>query len=329
MLHIFQLVLFLVREATLWLIIWKHWQTPSSNQLPTPSTKRAVPIGWQAIRHPIRFILWSHLASNSTSHKSQLDSFFRLLHSRWVAIPPQPPLCAPNTRLFRAHSQGIFPYSSHFGKLKTFQHLQQHFFLPSMQHQIASFLHQYPLYSTSNPTMHKQGLYQPLPIPSWLWVYFYGLSGLPMTLVKNNCILVVVYQFSKWKTLFIPLQKLPLHAKPLIFLSLMSCPILVCPSTSSQIGMLVSLTHSGKRLALIRLSTPFSTTFHPQNEGLTEVINQNLVHALCIYYTWNKQWDSYLHVITHQISTLLSVAFKYHLCRCWFATFLSVTLIFY
>eukprot|EP00253_Pinus_taeda_P017018 PITA_17018 len=51
----------------------------------------------------------------------------------------------------------------------------------------------------SKPTIKKQGLYTPIPTPSWPWEYVSMdyMSGLPSTKHDNDCIFVVIDRFSK------------------------------------------------------------------------------------------------------------------------------------
>jgi hypothetical protein len=43
-----------------------------------------------------------------------------------------------------------------------------------------------------------------------------------------------------------------------------------------------------------------STTFHPQTDGQTKVVNRTIVHILCGYCNMHpKLWDEHLHYIQH------------------------------
>jgi hypothetical protein len=88
---------------------------------------------------------------------------------------------------------------------KTTQHMERHFYWPSMQPQFEKIIRACALCSQSKPSNRKHGLYQPLPLPSRPWesISMDFLSGLPTTQKKHDAIWVVVCLFRKM-ALFIP-----------------------------------------------------------------------------------------------------------------------------
>jgi len=45
---------------------------------------------------------------------------------------------------------------------------------------------------------------------------------------------------------------------------------------------------------LLGFQLQYTTTFHPQMDGQTEVVNRSLVHALRIQFAKTKQWDIFM-----------------------------------
>jgi hypothetical protein len=59
---------------------------------------------------------------------------------------------------------------------------------------------------------------------------------------------------------------------------------------------------------LLGCQLKYSTSFHPQMDGQTEVVNCNLVHALRIQFSKTKQWDTTLHVIQHSYNRVVHIS---------------------
>ena len=101
--------------------------------------------------------------------------------------------------------------------------------------------------------------------------------GLPKTLRKHDSVLVVVDRFSKMAH-FLPCSRTSDASRvaKIFFDGVVKLPRPLC-----QREMLSSLVISG-RLFLHMLGTKlkFSTTFHPQTDGQTEVVNRTLGNLL-------------------------------------------------
>jgi hypothetical protein len=87
----------------------------------------------------------------------------------------------------------------HFGMEKTMVVLQKHFYWPKLQQDVSKYIRSCTTCAISNPSIKKQGLYTPLPTPEWPWEYILMdyMSVLPSTKHDNDCVFVVVDQFSK------------------------------------------------------------------------------------------------------------------------------------
>jgi hypothetical protein len=87
----------------------------------------------------------------------------------------------------------------HFGVEKTMAVLQKHFYWPKLQQDVSKYIRSYTTCATSKPTIKKQGLYTPLPIPKKPWesILMDYMSGFPSTKQGNNCVFVFVDRFLK------------------------------------------------------------------------------------------------------------------------------------
>jgi hypothetical protein len=170
-----------------------------------------------------------------------------------------------------------------------------------MQPQLEKFIISCALFSQSKPSNRKHGLYQPLSLPSRPWesISMDFLSGLPTTQKKHDAIWVVVCCFRKME-LFIPCTKTTTVAQITELYFRHVWPHFGLPSSIiSNIDSLFLSTFWKTIWELLGCHLKFSTAFHPQMDGQTEVINRVLVHALQTHFGCNKQWDNYLHILQH------------------------------
>jgi hypothetical protein len=144
--------------------------------------------------------------------------------------------------------------------------------------------------------VQPNGLYTPLPIPSkpWIDISMDFVLGLPRTKRGRDSIFVIVDRFSKMAH-FIPCHK-----------RMTLCMLLICSLESVRLhGMprtIVSnrdakfLSYFWKTL-WCKLGTKllFSTTYHPQTDGQTEVVNRTLSTLLRAMIRKNiKTWEECL-----------------------------------
>ncbi|KAL1567341.1 hypothetical protein AAHA92_02830 [Salvia divinorum] len=136
-------------------------------------------------------------------------------------------LCIPSCSLRElmvkeSHLGGLM---GHFGALKTFEILNEHFFLPCMRKHVEKFCSLCFECRQAKSKSNNFGLYTPLPAPThpWVDISMDFVLGLPRSLKGNDSIFVVVDRFSKLAH-FIPCRKtsdakfianvVRLHGKP-------------------------------------------------------------------------------------------------------------------
>ena len=77
--------------------------------------------------------------------------------------------------------------------------LQKYFYWPKLCQDVGKYIRSCIAYAISKLAIKKQGMYIPLPTPPWPWefVSMDYMSDLPSTKHDNDCIFVVVDEFSK------------------------------------------------------------------------------------------------------------------------------------
>ncbi len=170
------------------------------------------------------------------------------------------------------------PLTCHPGTARTLDFLQRRFWWPSIKEDIKVHVGACPVCSQGKSSRQRpQGLLHPLPIPrrpcSHLSLDF--VTGLPPS-QGNTVILVVVDRFSK-AARFIPLPKLPSAKETADLLMNHVFRVFGIPlDIVSGRGPQFSSQFWGVFCRLIGATASLSSGFHPESNGQTERINQNM-----------------------------------------------------
>ncbi|KAI4313074.1 hypothetical protein MLD38_037849 [Melastoma candidum] len=205
-------------------------------------------------------------------------------------------LCIPksSTRellIREVHGGGIV---GHFGVDKTLAMLQEHFYWPRMEKQVRGLIARCATCQQAKSRVQPQGLYTPLPVPErpWEHVSMDFVLGLPRTQRRKDSIMVVVDRFSKMAH-FIPCQKTDdatnvadLYFREVLRLHGVPKSIISDRDTKFLSYFWKTLWHKlGTKLV-------FSTAYHPQTDGQTEVVNRTMAAILRTLVSKNqKDWD--------------------------------------
>ncbi|CAM8940630.1 unnamed protein product [Rhodiola kirilowii] len=227
-----------------------------------------------------------------------------------IYVSPQSDLL--NLLIREAHET---PMGGHSGVHKTFMRLSASFYWPGMKKHVHQFVAQCAVCQTVKyPTTKLAGLLQPLPIPDRIWedVSMDFITGLPLVGGKS-VILVVVDRLSKYAhfaylnsgytapqvvTVFID-TIVKLHGFPRSIVSDRDKVFLSRFWTEL-------FTRSGTKLK-------FSTSYHPQTDGQTEVLNRCLEQYLRAFVgdkprSWIKllSWAEYWYNTTFHSALKMS-----------------------
>jgi hypothetical protein len=205
-------------------------------------------------------------------------------------------LCIPQSSLREfiireLHSGGI---AGHFGRDKTLNLVEDRFFWPQLRRDVQITIKHCRTCQLAKGNKTNAGLYTPLPIPEQPWV---DLSmdfvlGLPKTVRSNDSICVIVDRFSKMAH-FLPCAKTfdASRVAALFFSEVVRLHGLPQLIVSDRDVKFVS--YFWKTLwAKMGTKLKFSSAFHPQTDGQTEVVNRSLGNLLrCLVTDHHTTWD--------------------------------------
>jgi hypothetical protein len=205
------------------------------------------------------------------------------------------PKCSMRDNLLKEkHSGGL---AGHFGHDKTFAQLSSSYYWPGMRTEVIKFVNRCRICQHAKGKRQNTELYQPLPIPERPWdaISMDFVLGLPRTQRGCDSIFVVVDRFSKMAH-FIPCQKTSdaTHVANLFFKEVVRLHGLPRSIGSDRDTKFVG--HFWRTLwKKLGIDLSFSSAYHPQTDGQTEVVNKSLGNLLRSLVTeHHNQWDQIL-----------------------------------
>ena len=193
-------------------------------------------------------------------------------------------LCIPRTSLrdfltWECHAGGL---ADHFGRDKTIATVEYKFYWPTLKCDVGNIVAQCRVCALAKQVKKNVGLYTPLQVPTRPWddVSMYFVLGLPRTARRHDSIMVVVDRFSKMAH-FLPCSKTSDASKvdSLYFREIVGLHGLPKSIVSDRDVRFTC--HFWRTLwGLLGTKLNFSTAYHPQTDGQTEVVNRSLGNLL-------------------------------------------------
>jgi hypothetical protein len=126
------------------------------------------------------------------------------------------------------------------------------------------------------------------------------MSGLPSTKHDNACVSVVVDQFSNMAIITACKKSITTIDTAKLFFEWVWVHFGIPQTITSNRDNRFLNTFWSSLWSALDTNLTKSTAFHPQTNGQTEVINQMIVHILCMYnYKHPHRWDESLPYVQH------------------------------
>jgi hypothetical protein len=186
--------------------------------------------------------------------------------------------------------------------------LQKHFYWPKLRQEVNKYIRSYTAYAIGKHTTKKHGLYTTLPTPDRPWesISMNYMSGLPSTKWGNDCVFVVVDLFSKMEILVACKKSITSEATAMIFFERVWVHFGIPQTIVSDRDSQFLSTFWSSLWSLLDTNLTKSTTFHPQTDGQTKVVNRMIVHILRMYNSKQpRTWDESLPYVHHSYNQAL------------------------
>jgi transposase InsO family protein len=215
------------------------------------------------------------------------SSLIRFRNRIWV---PNHEPC--RTRIMReAHDS---PATGHPGKNAMYGIVARTYYWPNMTSDMSRYINNCEACGSSRVWKERrQGLLKPLPIPDRIWseISMDFITGLPISSGCTN-VLVITDRLSKG-VVFIPMEKITTEATAEAFIQYYlpyhALPRAIVSDRGDQF-----VGHMWKRICtVLKIRRRLSTAWHPETDGSTERMNQEIEFFFRIFCDWDQgNWHS-------------------------------------
>ncbi|KAJ0744829.1 putative nucleotidyltransferase, Ribonuclease H [Helianthus annuus] len=250
---------------------------------------------------------YQQLQTSSIGQKLQFKDGIPFYQNR-IYLSPTSPLIS--IILNECHSS---PIGGHFGYQKTMGRVKQSFFWPGLRESIKKFVKECAVCQRcKTETMLPAGLLQPLPIPDRTWtdISMDFVEGLP---VSNGytVIFVVVDRLSKYAHFIAMKHPFTAATVAKVFVQQVVRLHGVPQSIVSDRDKVFVSTFWQTLFKLQGTSLNLSSSYHPQTDGQTEVVNRTLEQYLrCFAGEQPKSWVDWLPWAEYSYNTSIHSATK-------------------
>ncbi|XP_038974994.1 uncharacterized protein K02A2.6-like [Phoenix dactylifera] len=189
------------------------------------------------------------------------------------------------------HGGGL---AGHFGRDKTVIMMEDRFYWPTLRKDVHRIIKHCRTCQLAKGTKSNAGLYSPLPLPSSPWedLSMDFVLGLPKTIRGHDSIFVIVDRFSKMSH-FVPCAKTYDASRVADMFLKEVVRLHGLPKTIVSDRDVKFVSYFWKTLwAKLGTRLSFSSAYHPQTDGQTEVVNRSLGNLLrCLVRDHMKSWD--------------------------------------
>ena len=189
--------------------------------------------------------------------------------------------------------------AGHPGPEKTIELVKRNFYWPGMSNFITTYVQSCETCQrVKAPRGKVQPPLQPLPVPPRPWAHITAdfITGLPKTKRGNNAIFVIVDRFSKMG-IFLPCKDTVNSEDTANFIMKHVITKYGLPLRfTSDRGPQFASKFTKEICKMLGIEMAMSTAYHPQTDGQTERVNQELEQYLRCYVNYDQDdWDQYLH----------------------------------
>jgi hypothetical protein len=203
------------------------------------------------------------------------------------------------------HKWGV---TRHFGVDKTMAILQKHFSWSEIQQYVHKYIISCTSCTISKPVIKKHGLYTPLPTldSPWESISMDHMYGLPSTKHGNDCVFLVVDQFSKMVVLAPYKNSIITEATTKLFFERVWVHFGLPRTIISDQDIRFLITFWSSLWSMMDTKLTKSIAFHPQTDGKTKIVNIMIARILRMYNSKHPcTWDESLPYVQHSYNKAL------------------------